>query len=354
MTDAAVDADDLAHGLACVRAFGWNATAFQGLEPGFALQRVAGGCVAYVDTGGAWVAAGAPLVAEQDLEGAACAFAARAEAAGRRAVFCGVERRFLLRAPSFAASYAGAQAVWDPRAWDGTLAGSRSLRAQLRRARGKGVTVRDAALDAGSPDRGALDALRARRVARRPLPPLGFLLTVDPGRLSQERRAFVAERDGERVGFALAAPVPGRGPGGGWLVEDLVLHERAPNGTSDALVDAAFRAFADEGARYATLGIAPLAPTPGRPELVPPGVVTLAARALARFYDVEGQRRFRARLAPSRWDPVWLATTPRVPAWRAALDVASAFTGGSLLAFAVRAAARGLGGRVTARPRLPG
>ena len=307
--------------------------------------------MAYVDTGGAWVAAGAPLVAEQDLEGAACAFAARAEAAGRRAVFCGVERRFLLRAPSFAASYAGAQAAWDSRAWDDTLAGSRSLRAQLRRARGKGVTVRDAALDAGSPDRGALDALRARRVARRPLPPLGFLLTVDPGRLSQERRAFVAERDGERVGFCARGPCQGAARAAGGSSKTSVLHERAPNGTSDALVDGVPR-LADEGARYATLGIALLAPTPGRPELVPPGVATLAARALAFLR----RRRPKAPARASRRrGGIPSGSRPRrAPAWRAALDVASAFTGGSLLARPPCAPRRGLSASVTAPPQLPG
>jgi phosphatidylglycerol lysyltransferase len=53
---------------ACVldllKAHGWNSTSFQILEPGFRywFDR-AEGCIAYVDTGRAWVVAGAPVAA---------------------------------------------------------------------------------------------------------------------------------------------------------------------------------------------------------------------------------------------------------------------------------------------------
>jgi phosphatidylglycerol lysyltransferase len=48
--------------LAVLRRHGWNATSFQVLEPGFQYWFAdEDACVACVDTGRAWVAAGAPL-----------------------------------------------------------------------------------------------------------------------------------------------------------------------------------------------------------------------------------------------------------------------------------------------------
>ncbi|MGV3723361.1 MAG: hypothetical protein ACO1SX_20885, partial [Actinomycetota bacterium] len=58
--------EDRRHALALLKRYGWNATSFQVLEPGmrfwFDDQREA--CVAYADTGRAWVAAGAPIAPE--------------------------------------------------------------------------------------------------------------------------------------------------------------------------------------------------------------------------------------------------------------------------------------------------
>jgi hypothetical protein len=60
--------------LAVLRRFGWNSTSFQVVEPGFRSLFVDDdACVAYVDTGQAWVAAGEPLGAPGRLrEVAAC------------------------------------------------------------------------------------------------------------------------------------------------------------------------------------------------------------------------------------------------------------------------------------------
>ena len=54
--------------LAMLRRHGWNATSFQVLEPGFQYWFPDDdACVAYVDTGAAWIAAGAPLTTKERL-----------------------------------------------------------------------------------------------------------------------------------------------------------------------------------------------------------------------------------------------------------------------------------------------
>jgi lysylphosphatidylglycerol synthetase-like protein (DUF2156 family) len=94
MTDLGGDATE-ARVLALARRFGWNATSFQALEPGYRyFFPDEDACVAYVDTGGAWVAAGPPLADEARIAAIARAFVAAARQAGRRSCFFGTEERF--------------------------------------------------------------------------------------------------------------------------------------------------------------------------------------------------------------------------------------------------------------------
>jgi hypothetical protein len=80
--------------LAVLRRHGWNVTSFQVLEPGFQYWFAdEDACVAYVDTGRSWVAAGAPLTEPARLREVAEAFHRRALEARRRLAFFAVEQR---------------------------------------------------------------------------------------------------------------------------------------------------------------------------------------------------------------------------------------------------------------------
>src|SRR5512143_1443652 len=120
--------------LELVRRHGWNATAFQTLEEGYRyFFDGPDACVAYVDTGGAWVAAGAPIAAHDDLGAVAGRFLEAARAAGRRASFFSAEERLVGAAGRALRSVRiGEQPTWDPGHWDEVLARNRSLREQLR------------------------------------------------------------------------------------------------------------------------------------------------------------------------------------------------------------------------------
>src|SRR5262245_1196965 len=73
---------------------GWNATAFQTLEAGYRYFFDGDdACVAYVDTGKAWVAAGAPIAAHDALGEVAARFVAAARQARRRVCFFATEER---------------------------------------------------------------------------------------------------------------------------------------------------------------------------------------------------------------------------------------------------------------------
>ncbi|MBP6849713.1 MAG: hypothetical protein KA201_38495, partial [Kofleriaceae bacterium] len=97
-----------------VRAFGRDAVAFQGLEPGLATWLDGDAAVAYADTGGAWVAAGGPCAPLPRRPEVATRFVAAARAAGRRASWFAVDEAAPW--PGFARLRLGQQPVWDPRA----------------------------------------------------------------------------------------------------------------------------------------------------------------------------------------------------------------------------------------------
>jgi phosphatidylglycerol lysyltransferase len=287
------------------------------------------------------VGAGAPIAATDRFADLSSRFVAEAAARGRRALFFGTEQRFVA-ATDLRTLLVGEQPVWDPQRWRETVAGSRSLREQLRRAMRKGVTVRQAAsgevADASQPLRRQIEALIERWLATRPLAAMGFLVDIQPFSHASERRYFVAERDGQVVGFLAAVPVYARE---GWLFEDLLRSPEAANGTVESLVDLAMRVVADDGSRFVTLGLAPLAGTVS-------GWLGVARRLGGALYDFSGVQSFRARLRPTRWDPIYLSFpgTGRGLAalaadTRAILDVLSAFARGSLASFGLETLLRG-------------
>src|SRR5690242_18866536 len=103
--------------LALLERHGWNATSFQVLEPGFRYWFSGDdACVGYVDTGRAWVAAGAPIAAPERLAEVTAEFARAAAAAGRRTCLFATEGRFR-EAVDWPALRIGEQPIWSPAAW---------------------------------------------------------------------------------------------------------------------------------------------------------------------------------------------------------------------------------------------
>ena len=323
-----------AHGIVCppadgilsaVEQYGYETTSFQVLEPGmrFWSDGSGEGLVAFADTGSAWVSAGAPLCPPDRMHALTTGFVAAARAAGRRVCFCAVEAPFSESGPLRALPI-GAQPVWDPNRWPDTLKAVRSLREQLRRARARGVQVRQLRpeeLRPGTCTRNALEQLAESWLASKRGPALTFLLDVQLFSYAEERRSFVAERDGVPVGLLSAIPIHGRG---GWFFEDIVRAPDAPNGTAETLIDAAMKGCASEGCGHVTMGLVPLS-----------GKLPLWLRAVRRlgghFYDFDGLLRFREKLRPHAWEPVRICYPGSQSALSAAWDVLASVTGGSPL-----------------------
>ncbi len=340
--------EDLEAARELVLAHGAHATAYQILNPGirhwFSRDREA--VAGYVEYGGYRIVAGAPVCADERLDAVLSELQGDARSHGRRLCWFGAEAALadrLVGQGGHSRFRLGAQPVWTPSRWEDAVRGHASMRAQLHRARNKGVAVRE--WPAGRHDREAsLQRCLDEWLRSRGAPPMHFL--VEPQTLGRlfDRRLFVAERAAQVVGFLVASPVPRRS---GWLVEQIIRGRGAVNGTSELLVDTAMRALAADGSDYVTLGLSPLS-TRANVERVPTPLwlrfVAGWVRAHARrFYNFDGLDAFKAKLRPERWETLdAVADSPRFPP-SALHAIAGAFTVGSpaiatlaALAWAVR------------------
>ncbi|MEY4510706.1 MAG: hypothetical protein RLZZ450_2828 [Pseudomonadota bacterium] len=313
--------------LALLQRHGREATSFQILEPGLTYWFFEDdGVVAYTDLGDAWVTAGEPVCAPERVAELVARFVEAARRADRRVRFFHVSGEFA-RCSGLAHTHVGELPTWDPSTWADTVKATRSLREQLRRARNKGVstrTVDGAELeDRTSPLRVSCEALVARWLGNKGMGELKFMVRVHPYGFPRERRYVAAERAGQLIGLAVAIPVYQRQ---GWFIEDLLRDDSAPNGTAELLVDTLMTAFAREGSRYATLGLAPLAG-----EVRP--LLALTRNYTTRLYNFPGVRSFKEKLRPKQWDPVFLAYPRGEFGVRAMSDVLAAFAPEGLLRF---------------------
>lgn len=338
-TPAALEPDqpapsELGHARWLVMQHGWNATVYQILNPGIRHWFAAAGdaVVGYVLRHGVRVVAGAPVCAPERLSAVAWEFETDAAAARESVCYVCAEHRVesLYRGRSgYARVELGAQPVWDPRRWPEILAGKSSLRAQLHRARNKGVAVEEWA-GARAENNAELRRCLDQWLSTRGLPPLHFL--VEPETLSSltDRRIFVAHRSNEVVGFLIASPVPERY---GWLVEQNLRGAKAPNGTTELLLDTAVRTLAGDGAEYVTLGLAPLSQLANAPKDVNPWWLRFLLAWLRahgrRFYNFRGLEAFKAKFQPSRWDPVYAIVNEAKFSPFTLYAVAAAFSPGS-------------------------
>jgi len=314
---------------------GSGATSFQTLQSGYRyfFHRDCA-CVAFVDTGSAWVAAGAPIAAAAELPAVVDAFLSAARLAGRRVCFFGTEAALVGASGAPLGTLAiGEQPVWDPRAWATRLARHRSLREQLRRARAKGVRIREVPASELESDalRAQITRVTERWLGARSMAPMGFLVKVEPFGFAAQRHTFVAEQDGRLLGFAGLIPVPARA---GWFLEDLVRDPEAPNGTGELLVHAVMQWAGAANCSWLTLGLSPLSGP------LPP-FLSRARQSSRWLYDFVGLRAYKAKFTPDSWQAVYLCFPRSQYLWLTVLDTLRAFATGGLIRFGLRTLLRG-------------
>lgn len=187
----------------------------------------------------------------------------------------------------------------------------KKVRAGVNQARRAGIRVERflPQTDSDARTRREIEVLCQEWVDTREVDELGWLLELDPFRLNEHKRYFLARgADGKLVGLLACCPIFARR---GWYLEDLIRKPGADRGVSELLVTEALKHLAEEGAEIATLGTSPLA------GIEPTGKFKNSARFLRfiyehldAFYHFKALHRFKAKFAPSFVDPEYVAIYP--------------------------------------------
>ena len=285
--------------------------------------------VGYVRTHGVCIVVGAPICDGARLLDVLAEWERFVRECGARVCYFGAAGRvfeILHGQPGYSTVLLGAQPTWIPERWHEIPAGVASLRSQIHRAGNKGVRVTEFTPQRATADPRLRTCLE-QWLRTRGLPTLHFL--VEPHTLHdlRGRRIFVAERGPQVVGFINASPVAARR---GWLVEQFVRGDRAPNGTIELLFDVMMRALAQDGAAYVTMGLVPLHEgTHLRPDENPAWLSVLLAATRVhgrRFYNFRGLERFKTKFRPHEWEPIYaISAEPRF-SMRTLYAIATAFT----------------------------
>jgi lysylphosphatidylglycerol synthetase-like protein (DUF2156 family) len=310
--------------------YGRNSTACQILNPGIShwFNTRLDAVVGYIRRGFWMLVAGEPVCSPETLPGAVEEFEAWTHREGLRVCYvcaAGDLRDLLGDSPAHSTITIGAQPVWNPSDWHAIVHSRKSLRAQLHRSINKGVRIESLPPAEGARDPEIRQTLQ-EWLEGSLLPPMHFL--VEPEVLSgvvDDRLLFVARREGRVVAFLVASPVAARN---GYLVEELARSSRAPNGTSELLIDAAMNQFAAAGCTYATMGLVALARGTVRENPLWLRSLMVVARAHAnRFYNFRGLERFRTKMQPAYWEPIYAISNERYFSPWALHAVGGAFSG---------------------------
>lgn len=288
------------------------------------------GFVAYERHAGVAVACGDPVCAPNDRPRLIADFLAFCAASRLIPAFANASAEAL---PSYAAASLKAVKVGEEPLFDTSSYAPRGDRAKKVRsasnqARKNGVTIE--VLPAGtrpsmSVEREIREVVGEWRRSRQ-VKALGFTLRLSPLALVEEKALILARHNGRLEGFLTCVPYR---RGQAYYVEDLVRRPDAPNGASELLVLAAVEECRRRGATVANLGLAPLRGSrkqpPGVPGLGP--ILDFTFRRLNLFYRFKPLEHFKAKFAPTSWEPAYLVYPPgKLP--RAGIGLLSAFTPG--------------------------
>lgn len=315
--------DSRQRALALIQKYGWNSTSFQVLEPFFEywFNEDETGVVAYYEAWGTWVVAGAPICPHDQLVEFALKFVEAANNAGFRVCFFGTAARFAEQMNAHATHVKiGEQPCWNPGRWDSDSKRMKLIGSQRRRAERKGVTVTQInsrlMSQRNSPERQQAEAVIAQWQRMQKMATMSFVVHLDAFSFASERRYFLAQRQNElgqaeAVGFLSLVPIYARD---GFFLEDLIRTPSAPNGTTEALIDAAMRSLAVEGKSFATLGLSPLrniTQSHYQQPLWARTIFSVSRRLFDPLYSFEGLAAFKAKLRPDMWEEVYVTGIPK-------------------------------------------
>ncbi|MBI1763575.1 MAG: DUF2156 domain-containing protein [Acidobacteria bacterium] len=300
-----------------VQRYGWEHQSFLSLYDGMQVWWTSDpeAAVVYRQVGHVAIVVAAPLAPHADWHSVTARFLAWCE---QNKLDClmlplGAEYAAVARACGMALLCVGESGYFKLPEWKPAGDRAKKVRAGVNQARKAGVRIEQyVPAQSDESTRTEIEELCQAWINTREVDALGWLLELDPFKLSEHKRYFLArEADGRLTGLLACSPIFARR---GWYLEDLIRHPAATRGISELLVVEALRHLAAEGAQLATLATSPLAG-------IKPNELTGQFKQLARllkliyehfdaFYHFKALHRFKAKFAPSYVEPDYVALYP--------------------------------------------
>jgi len=210
----------------------------------------------------------------------------------------------------------------------------KKVRAGVNQARKAGIAVEryDPLSSRDNRTRAEIEELCQAWINTREVDELGWLLELDPFKLAEYKRYFLARAaNGHLEGMLACCPIPARN---GWYLEDLIRRPGADRGVSELLIAEALRALGEEGAELATLATSPLAgiepDDPNAEFKYFARLLRMIYEHLDAFYHFKTLHRFKSKFAPSFIEDDFVAIYPPRIRLRMALGLIGAFDPGGL------------------------
>ncbi|MHB8577163.1 MAG: phosphatidylglycerol lysyltransferase domain-containing protein [Dehalococcoidia bacterium] len=215
----------------------------------------------------------------------------------------------------------GEAPLFDLACWNTSGRAGAKLRAAMNHAARYGVCADEAVVGRSRALREALTELHRAWLRSRAAAPLGFILGGDPAEPRPGRRWFVAALDSEMQAFVTTSPLPGHDAA---AIDSFVRRPGAVRGSVESAVAAAIRSLRSEGVKCVTMPMAPLRGLEangnnadqlilGRDDIEHRGALAELRRLRShgsRVYRAESLERFKQKLAPTDWEPVYLVHYP--------------------------------------------
>lgn len=170
-------------------------------------------------------------------------------------------------------------------------------------------------------ERLGLEAITKDWLDSRKAAPLDFLNQVRPWIHMNHKRYFRVMMDGRPLAYLAAIPIPEKKA---WYFIDLIRAKKAPLGTTELLISAAVEILKNQGAEFMTLGMAPLAPVQEGERTFHPKLYRLfdfGFEKMSFLYNFKSLYRFKEKLKPDQWKPLYLVTSEPCFGWSSGLGL---------------------------------
>lgn len=269
------------------------------------------GLVRLLETPTARIAASEPLTPKDQRCAALVDLAASAQ--GKRCVVMpvGQELATELQKRGFHTWQIGSEPVFHLAHYFGTGQDQHALNPVSRALSRRGAVVREVDFHALSNDeaqavRAEMEELTRLWLADKGCLPLGFLAKVEPFAQEDHKRYFTLRVREQLQCFLAAAPCRHEGRTLAYYLQDMPRRPDARAGASELLILESMRLLHAAGACDVRLGMAPLAHI--APEASGAGLLRWIFRCWRWGYNFRSLYEFKAKLEPTAWEPLYLAS----------------------------------------------